>query len=117
MKPSVYKLGRFLLWSATDEKQAANAWPAEADTVKSADRPSSFFRKISSDYLLAVDSTTNVSCDQQSLRRFLAIARDTGAGMIYSDFLRRDGDGISAHPLNDYQDGSIRDDFSLGHFL
>jgi glycosyltransferase involved in cell wall biosynthesis/ATP adenylyltransferase/5',5'''-P-1,P-4-tetraphosphate phosphorylase II len=117
MKPSVYKLGRFLLWSATDEKQAANAWPAEADTVKSADRPSSFFRKISSDYLLAVDSTTNVSCDQQSLRRFLAIARDTGAGMIYSDFLRRDGDGISAHPLNDYQDGSIRDDFSLGHFF
>lgn len=117
MKPSVYKLGRFLLWSATDEKQAANAWPAGADTGKSAGRPSSFFNKISSDYLLAVDSTTDVSCDQHSLRRLLAIARDTGAGMIYSDFLRRDGDGISAHPLNDHQEGSIRDDFSFGYFF
>ena len=117
MKPSVYKLGRFLLWSATDDKQAANTWPAGADAVKSAGRPSSFFSKISSDYLLAVDSTTDVSCDQQSLRRLLAIARDTGAGMIYSDFLRRDGDDISAHPLNDHQEGSIRDDFSFGHFF
>ncbi|MDP2853151.1 MAG: DUF4922 domain-containing protein [Smithellaceae bacterium] len=117
MKPSVYKLGRFLLWSATDEKQAANAWPVGADTGKSVGRPSSFFSKISSDYLLAVDSTTDVSCDQHSLRRLLAIARDTGAGMIYSDFLRRDRDGISAHPLNDHQEGSIRDDFSFGHFF
>ncbi|KAF0158520.1 MAG: glycosyltransferase [Syntrophaceae bacterium] len=117
MKPSVYKLGRFLLWSATDEKQAANAWPAGADTGKSAGRPSSFFSKISSDYLLVLDSTTDVSCDQQSLRRLLAIARDTGAGIIYSDFLRRDGDDISAHPLNDHQEGSIRDDFSFGYFF
>ncbi len=117
MKPSVYKLGRFLLWCAADEKQAANTWPAGADAVKAAGRPSSFFSKISSGYLLAVDSTTNVSCDQQSLRRLLAIARDTGAGMIYSDFLCRDGDDISAHPLNDHQEGSIRDDFSFGHFF
>lgn len=117
MKPSVYKLGRFLLWSATDEKQAANAWPAGADTGKSAGRPSSFFSKISSDYLLVLDSTTDVSCDQHSLRRLLAIARDTRAGVIYSDFLRRDGDDISAHPLNDHQEGSIRDDFSFGHFF
>ena len=117
MKPSVYKLGRFLLWSATDEKQAAAAWPVGTETVKAANRPSSFFSKVSSDYLLVVDSAADVSCEPRSLQRLFNIARDTGAGFIYSDFLVATANGLVPCPLNDYQPGSIRDNFNFGHFF
>ena len=64
------------------------AWPAgTADGQRHADRPSSFFSKVSSDYLLVVDSAADVSCEPHSLQRLFTIARDTGAGFIYSDFL------------------------------
>jgi glycosyltransferase involved in cell wall biosynthesis len=117
MKPSVYKLGRFLLWAATDEKQATDAWPAGVAAIKETSRPSTFFKKIPPGYLLIMDSAMDVSCDQLSIRRLLAIASDTGAGIIYSDFLCRNEDDLCAHPLNDYQEGSIRDDFNFGHFF
>ena len=117
MKPSVYKLGRFLIWGATDEKQAAAAWPVGKETVKTANRPSSFFDKVSSDYLLVVDSAADVSCQPRSLQRLFNIARDTGAGFIYSDFLVATPNGLVPCPLNDYQPGSIRDDFNFGHFF
>ncbi len=117
MKPSVYKLGRFLLWSAMDEKQAAAAWPVGTETVKAANRPSSFFSKVSSDYLLVVDSAADVSCEPRSLQRLFNIARDTGAGFIYSDFLVATANSLVPCPLNDYQPGSIRDNFNFGHFF
>ena len=117
MKPSVYKLGRFLIWGATDEKQAAEAWPVGTETVKTANRPSSFFRKVSSDYLLVVDSAADVSCEPRSLQRLFNIARDTGAGFIYSDFLVSTTKGLIPCPLNDHQPGSIRDNFNFGHFF
>jgi hypothetical protein len=109
MKPSVYKLGRFLLWSATDEKQAADAWPVGTETVKAVNRPSSFFSKVSSDYLLVVDSAADVSCEPRSLQRLFNIARDT--------FLVATANGLVPCPLNDYQPGSIRDNFNFGHFF
>ena len=117
MKPSVYKLGRFLIWGATDEKQAAEAWPVGTETVKTANRPSSFFRKVSSDYLLVVDSAADVSCEPRSLQRLFNIARDTGAGFIYSDLLVATANGLIPCPLNDHQPGSIRDNFNFGHFF
>jgi len=62
--------------------------------------------------------------------RFLGAAESTGAGMVYSDyydvknspspwpfFFDDEGDRLAegvAHPLNDYQPGSIRDDFDFG---
>ena len=117
MKPLVYRWGRFLLRGVADEKQAGDAWPAPAETVKPIGRPSSFFRKIPSDYWLVMDSRADVFCDPRSLQRLITIARDTGAGFVYSDFLTAAAGGLVPHPLNDYQPGSIRDDFDFGHFF
>lgn len=117
MKPSIYQSGRFLLWNASDEKQAANGWPSFSSVIKDLRRPSSFFGNLSSDYVLAVDSGVDVQCPEHSLQRLFAVARDTGAGIIYPDFLISATGGHTAHPLTDYQPGSIRDDFNLGHFF
>ncbi|MEN6360910.1 MAG: DUF4922 domain-containing protein [Smithella sp.] len=118
MNTSVYQWGRFLLWAAADEEQAAAAWPADVQTThKKVLRSSLFFNKISSDYLLVMDAATDVSCDLRALRRLVAVARDTGAGMIYSDYFdNRDGH-FTGHPLNDYQPGSLSDTFNFGPFF
>ncbi|PKN85133.1 MAG: hypothetical protein CVU51_09245 [Deltaproteobacteria bacterium HGW-Deltaproteobacteria-1] len=117
MKPSIYQSGRFLLWSASDEKQAADRWPSVSSVIKDMRRPSSFFNNLSSDYLLAVDSTVDVLCPEYSLQRLFAVARDTGAGLVYPDFLTAATSGRDSHPLTDYQLGSIRDDFNFGHLF
>ncbi len=117
MKPSIYQSGCFLLWSASDEKQAADRWPSVSSVIKDMRRPSSFFSNLSSDYLLAVDSAVDVLCPEHSLQRLFAVARDTGAGLVYPDFLTAATSGRDSHPLTDYQLGSIRDDFNFGHFF
>ena len=117
MKPSIYQSGRFLLFCASDEKQAAERWPSESSIIKETRQPSSFFRKLSSGYLLAVDSGVDVLCPEHSLQRLFTVARETGAGIVYPDFLTTTANGRAAHPLNDCQPGSIRDDFNFGHFF
>ncbi|PKN04284.1 MAG: hypothetical protein CVU74_07670, partial [Deltaproteobacteria bacterium HGW-Deltaproteobacteria-9] len=106
-----------MLWSASNEKQAADRWPSVSSVIKDMRRPSSFFTNLSSDYLLAVDSAVNVLCPEHSLQRLFAVARDTGAGLVYPDFLTTATSGLDSHPLTDYQSGSIRDDFNFGHFF
>ena len=64
-----------------------------------------------------MDSATDVACDLRAWRRLLAVARDTGAGMIYSDYFNNRDGHFTGHPLNDYQPGSLRDDFSFGPFF
>jgi hypothetical protein len=44
----------------------------------------------------------------------IAVAEETGAGLIYSDFKDELNAGLVDHPLIDYQPGSIRDDFEFG---
>ena len=117
MKPSVYQWGRFLLWAVANEKQAADTWPADIQTYPEIRRSSWFFSRLSSDYLLVVDPTAYVSCQPRSLQKLLSIARDTRAGLIYSDFRVKTGKDFAPHPLNDYQPGSLRENFNFGPFF
>jgi hypothetical protein len=38
----------------------------------------------------------------------------TSAGMVYSDYFEKKENKLTAHPLIDYQEGSLRDDFNFG---
>ncbi|MDR2130569.1 MAG: DUF4922 domain-containing protein [Odoribacteraceae bacterium] len=52
--------------------------------------------------------------EARALARFLEAARETGAVMLYSDYLEeREGELFPA-PTIDYQPGSLRDDFTFG---
>lgn len=52
-----------------------------------------------------------------SLERFVALAKDSGAAMLYSDhYAVADGKRVNA-PVIDYQFGSLRDDFDFGSLL
>jgi hypothetical protein len=70
-----------------------------------------------SEYLLLVLPGGHVEFGARALERFVQVAEDTEAGLLYSDFRERNGAEISEHPLIDYQLGSLRDNFDFGSVL
>ena len=65
-------------------------------------------------YLLLLLEAQQISIEPKALERFLGVAESTKAGMVYSDFYDQSDQGKTNHPLNDYQLGSVRDDFDFG---
>ena len=117
MKSLALKFGRFLLLPVNNEKEAMSGWPTDTCDVKEIKRFSLFLKKLSSKYLLLIANEKEFNCDELSLRRLLRIAENKHAGIVYSDFILRKGNNLIEHPLIDYQQGSIRDDFNFGHLL
>jgi hypothetical protein len=69
------------------------------------------------DYFLLFTKSYLPLFSQYALERMIQIAEDSRAGLVYTDY-HEIKDGIrKAHPLNDYQTGSIRDDFDFGPLL
>ncbi|HEY3138246.1 MAG TPA: glycosyltransferase family A protein [Blastocatellia bacterium] len=64
---------------------------------------------LTTDYLLLFFPGASVELGPSAIERFLSVAEDSTAGMIYSNF--RD------HELIDYQLGSIRDGFDFGSVI
>ncbi|MBO7114438.1 MAG: hypothetical protein J6V95_04630, partial [Bacteroidaceae bacterium] len=66
-------------------------------------------------YILLNISGREVTVTQESADRLVQCARQAGAGMVYSDYLKTMGpDAIVPAPLIDIQEGSLRDDFDFG---
>lgn len=54
---------------------------------------------------------------QFALERMIQVAEDSGAGIVYTDYQEVKDGTRKVHPVNDYQPGSIRDDFDFGPLL
>ncbi|NLE31991.1 MAG: glycosyltransferase family 2 protein [Bacteroidales bacterium] len=52
-----------------------------------------------------------------ALERMVQVAEDTGAVLLYSDYNTQLDNTLRPNPLNDYQSGSLRDDFDFGPLL
>ena len=69
------------------------------------------------DYVLLQTKPTRLELGEGALERILRVASDSDASMVYADhFDLIDGKRV-AHPVIDYQLGSIRDDFDFGSLL
>ncbi len=68
-------------------------------------------------YTLFINGENLIEPGQFFLERMLSVAEDTDTGMIYSDYTEITGEETSAHPVIDYQPGSLRDDFDFGPVL
>jgi glycosyltransferase involved in cell wall biosynthesis len=117
MTPLVRKFGRFLLVPVNDEKEALSLFSSCTRNVEEIKILSLFLKKLSSKYLLLIADEKEFSCDELSLCRLLRIAENKHAGIVYSDFILREGNNLIPHPLINYQQGGIRDDFNFGPFL
>ncbi len=55
-----------------------------------------------------------ITFDSNFMQRMEELAADSDATIIYCNFREKDGARITLHPVNDYQFGSVRDDFDFG---
>jgi hypothetical protein len=63
--------------------------------------------------LLALGEST-IELGQGAIERLVQVAEYTEAPMVYSDFMEIKEGTLTPHPVNDYQLGSLRDDFDFG---
>jgi hypothetical protein len=74
-------------------------------------------QKLHTPYAVLINKSTPIRPGANALHRFLQVARDTNAGMVYSDY-HAFAEGIrNACPVIEYQHGSLRDDFNFGSLL
>ncbi len=69
------------------------------------------------DYVLTYSKGFPLDLGSFALNRMMQICDNTGAGMVYSDYFERKNEALSAHPVIDYQEGSLRDDFNFGSVI
>jgi hypothetical protein len=70
--------------------------------------------KTTTPYALLVLHDVAIEFGQFALERIASVAGATGEGMVYSDYRESKGNSPVPHPVIDYQEGSIRDDFDFG---
>ena len=71
----------------------------------------------SAPFTMIYTKTTKLSFGEFSLERFLSVAEDTSAAMVYSDHFK-EMDGVRTFaPVIDCQQGSLRDDFDFGSVM
>ena len=73
--------------------------------------------KATADYVLLQLKPVAVTLGAGTLERMMAVASDTGAAMVYADRFEVKNGVVERHPVIDYQEGSLRDDFDFGSLL
>ena len=69
------------------------------------------------EYTLIYTRHSPLKLAQYALERFIRVAEDTGSGLVYSNYLAVKAGVLTSHPVIDYQEGSLRDDFNFGSLL
>ena len=65
-------------------------------------------------YLLIYNKYTPLDVNNRALKRMIQVAEDTQAGMVYADYYELHDNKRQPHPVIDYQQGSVRNDFDFG---
>lgn len=73
--------------------------------------------RIRTEHLLIIPPSRPVSIGPETLGKIFVAARSQDACLTYSDFYDETGNKKTLHPLNDYQYGSVRDDFDFGSLV
>lgn len=69
------------------------------------------------DYVMLSQKSTPFVLGLYALQRFLHVAYDSDAALVYADHFTVMEGKTEKHPVIDYQEGSIRDDFDFGQLL
>lgn len=68
-------------------------------------------------FILIYTKTFPLDLGKFALERMIQVCEATGAGMVYSDYNENKNSRLSPHPVIDYQEGSLRDDFNFGSVI
>jgi len=69
---------------------------------------------VSEEYVLLCSQSGGLTIGAGALERMTSVAAATGAGMVYADYVEFKKGSRLEHPVNDYQFGSVRDNFDFG---
>ena len=72
---------------------------------------------LTGDYVTVYTKAMELSIGLNALERMYRTCADAGAGMVYADYYEKKDGKMTAHPVIEYQEGSLRDDFNFGSLL
>lgn len=84
------------------------------DRLESSNTIGSIAENTDADYVMICTRHTTIGWGNNTLERFLRVADDTDAVMVYADHYKMVEGKMEKHPVIDYQSGSLRDDFDFG---
>lgn len=84
------------------------------DRLESSNTIVSIAENTDADYMMICTRHTTIGWGNNTLERFLRVADDTDAVMVYADHYKMVEGKMEKHPVIDYQSGSLRDDFDFG---
>lgn len=84
------------------------------DRLESSNTIVSIAENTDADYVMICTRHTTIGWGNNTLERFLRVADDTDAVMVYADHYMKVEGKMEKHPVIDYQSGSLRDDFDFG---
>ena len=101
----------------SDDKVVNNIVVLDSAEIRSSETIRHIAHSAKAKYTLIVTKPTPFSMGQYALERMLRAAHDTRAVMVYSDYYSETDNGVERHPVIDYQEGALRDDFDFGSVM
>ena len=87
------------------------------DRITSTNTLATIAREAEAEYVLLSLKPTKLRLGYHALERFVRVATDSSAMLVYSDHYSVEGEETKKHPVIDYQWGSLRDDFDFGQMV
>ncbi len=96
--------------------------PNKCDILKVNDLTSSatvdlIIKKTQTKYILLFTQDNKYQFGQFAIERFYNVINTTDVGLVYSNYFSIQENSVVRHPVNDYQLGSLRDDFDFGNMM
>jgi hypothetical protein len=107
----------YLFAIAPEAREIPGAEILPVRSLFGSDAMGAIVRKTQTSYALFLLHDTAIEPGQRALERFIQAAEMTGGGLLYSDYYDVRLSVRTAHPVIEYQDGSVRDDFNFGSLL
>ncbi len=70
---------------------------------------------VSTPYLLFINGNRQIEIKEETITSFITEAQKSDSGWVYSEYYEKQNGKLMLHPLIDYQQGSVRDDFDFGY--
>jgi hypothetical protein len=105
------KIEEYVIVNATDSEQG-NSIVSEHLFGRETFR--AMVEKATTEYIFFVTQSVSLRFIDGAVDRMIAVARNTGAGIVYADYYEENPENLTPHQLIEYQQGSIRDDFDFG---
>jgi hypothetical protein len=107
----------FLLANSEVEDFPKSCELIKIDNLSSSATVELIISKTETKFILLFTQDNKYQFGQFAIERLYNVINSTGAGLVYSNYFAEKEGSLQRHPVNDYQFGSLRDDFDFGPVL